>query len=211
MNKKDRYQKKYELEKKNNIELSDTFAAFVQYTLSNPAALDKVIQDQNEYIEQEIGKVSPFFFRAVEQYRDLILDKYNEGKKAFEKIQGNFDENSLLEFQKAMYHLDIACGKFSELLMSHAREHKNGDMVIDRLEPLYDHLDENIDINNMESILNAISSAFTVMDILLCPETFEELKDVEKNNHYWAYANYFLVEYQLLYQPVLYISDLMRK
>lgn len=202
---------KTKFQEKNNISSDDTFAKLLESITYDQEKLNEIIEKQNTYIENEIGAVSPFFFRAVEQYQNLILDNYTAVKKAFLYLKNEFNEVQFKKFYQLVENLDTACGKFSELLIAEAHKYNNQDVKIDRLESLYEKINREFDVHSIDSNLEVISDAFSVLDILLCPQTFEEIKDMSHTDLYWSYANYFFTEYTLLFDPTMFIQNVMEK
>ena len=168
-------------------------------------------EKQYKIITDAIGKISPFFGRAVEQLRDLILETYNTCKKDFFRLNqtGKITRESFEKVYLEIELLDAACGKLIEVLNTQAKKYDNTDIINERLDPVYTMVDGCLDIKNLDDNIRVLEKAFHDLDLLFCPKTFQEIMDPDRNDHYFAYANYFFVEYTLIAEPAVFIRELL--
>ena len=203
---------KYEIQEKNGIQSDDTLTELLSGISDSCNNTSKIMDENDQFIQRELGKVSPFFFRAAEQYQALIMDKYNCAKKLFDKLLCNYNGTDFQAFYNIVCDLNSGCDSFTELLVKEAKKNDQDQKVeIDRIESVINNLDFDYDDTDIQSIMEFIHQSFAVLDILFCNDTFCEIQDVNRRDHYQAYADYLFMEYPLLYQPVECIKQLQKK
>ena len=203
---------KYEIQEKNGIQSDDTLTELLSGISDSCSNVSKIMDENDQFIQRELGKVSPFFFRATEQYQTLIMEKYSCVKNLFEELSHNCNNTDFQTFYNIVRDLNSVCDKFTELLVKEAKKSDQDQKVeIDRIEPVINNLDFDYDDMDIQSIMEFIHHSFAVLDILFCDDTFCEIQDVNRRDHYQAYADYLFMEYPLLYQPVECMKQLQKK
>ena len=74
------------LEEINGVSNEKSMEKLLENLFPSQEEIKQEQEKQHKIITDAVGKISPFFGRAVEQLRDLILETYNTCKKDFFRL-----------------------------------------------------------------------------------------------------------------------------
>ena len=115
---------KAEIQNANGIDTSKALVAAAMAMMSDETIVSNELQKRNTYIRNEMGEISPFYLKMIEQFEFLLTRNFRSLSAAYQILSDNFTKDSFYALFDTATNLQYACAAFTEQLEKENQKRK---------------------------------------------------------------------------------------